>query len=186
LVKLWQQRDPDLLRILLLPGLMGIGLGWLLFGMLSPQTVSAIVGTLTLVFLAQRFLFPPTASGTVAPPALGRVLALTSGFSSFISHAGSPPIAAYLLPMRLEARRMAGTSAVFFATINLAKVVPYASLGLVDLRNMLTSLVLLPLAPVGVWVGVWALRHIDNTWFYRLAYGFMGLTGCKLLWDGLR
>jgi uncharacterized protein len=186
LVKLWRERDTALLRILLIPGLMGIGLGWLLFGTLSPQTVSAIVGALTLVFLAQRFLFVPCASGTVAPPFIGRILALTSGFSSFISHAGSPPIAAYLLPMRLDPRRMAGTSAVFFAAINLSKVIPYATLGLVDLRNVLTSLVLLPLAPVGVWLGLWALRRIDNTWFYRIAYGFMGLTGCKLLWDGLR
>jgi uncharacterized protein len=88
--------------------------------------------------------------------------------------------------MRLDPRRMAGTTAVFFAAINLSKVLPYASLDLVDLRNLLTSLVLLPLAPLGVVLGVWALKRIDSTWFYRLAYSFMGLTGCKLLWDGLR
>jgi uncharacterized protein len=185
LVKLWRLRDPALLRVLMVPGRLGIGLGWLLFGLLSHSTVSAVVGALTLLFLAQRFLFPPRAEGTIAPPFVGRTLALTSGFTSFISHAGSPPISAYLLPMRMDPRRLAGTSAVFFAAINLAKVVPYASLGLVDLRNLLTSLVLAPLAPLGVAIGMWALRRIDGTWFYRLAYGFMGLTGCKLLWDGV-
>jgi uncharacterized membrane protein YfcA len=86
--------------------------------------------------------------------------------------------------MGLEPRRMAGTSAVYFAAINAAKVLPYATLGLVDLRNMLTSLVLLPLAPLGVWLGVRALRRIDSTWFYRLAYIGMALTAGKLLWDG--
>jgi uncharacterized protein len=186
LQQLWRERDAALLRILILPGLLGIALGWVLFGVLSTQTVSAIVGALTLLFLLQRLLFPPTAAGSVAPPMVGRALAVISGFTSFIAHAGSPPIQAYLLPMRLDPRRVAGTSAVFFASINLSKVVPYASLGLVDLRNLLTSLVLLPLAPLGVWLGVRVLKRMSNTWFYRLAYAGMGVSGVKLLWDGLR
>jgi uncharacterized protein len=183
--QLWRERDTSLLRVLLLPGLLGIALGWLLFGLLSAKTVSAVVGALTLAFLAQRLLFPPKAGSSVAPPPLGRLLAAISGFTSFVAHAGGPPISAYLLPMRLEPLRMAGTTAVFFAVINASKVMPYATLGLVDLRNLLTSLVLLPLAPLGVWIGVKAIRRVDSTWFYRLAYGFMGLTGLKLLWDGL-
>ena len=186
LQQLWRERDASLLRILIVPGLLGIVLGWVLFGLLSPQMVSGVVGALTLLFLAQRLLFPPKVEGSVASPMVGRALAVTSGFTSFISHAGGPPIAAYLLPMRLDPRRLAGTSAVYFAVINVSKVVPYATLGLVDLRNVLTSLVLLPLAPLGVWLGIWALKRVDNTWFYRLAYGFMAVTGVKLLWDGLR
>jgi uncharacterized protein len=122
----------------------------------------------------------------VAPPLVGRALAVTSGFASFIAHAGGPPISAYLLPMRLDPKRLAGTMAVFFAAINFSKLVPYATLGLLDASNLLTSLVLLPLAPLGVWLGIRALQRVDATWFYRLAYGIMGLTGFKLLWDGLR
>ena len=66
------------------------------------------------------------------------------------------------------------------------KVLPYAALGLIDLRNMLTSAVLLPLAPLGVWVGVKLVRRIDPTWFYRLVHLGMLLSGGKLLWDGLQ
>ncbi len=186
LQQLWRERDAALLRILILPGLLGIALGWVLFGLMSAKAVSGVVGALTLLFLAQRLLFPPKAAGSVAPPLLGRALAMTSGFTSFIAHAGGPPISAYLLPMRLDPRRLAGTTAVFFAVINASKVLPYATLGLVDLRNLLTSLVLLPLAPLGVWIGIRALQRVDSTWFYRLAYSFMGLTGFKLLWDGLK
>ena len=61
-----------------------------------------------------------------------------------------------------------------------------AALGLIDLRNMGTALVLMPLAPLGVWAGVWLVRRVDSTWFYRLAYGGMAATGIKLLWDGVR
>jgi hypothetical protein len=36
-----------------------------------------------------------------------------------------------------------------------------------------------------VWLGVWLTKRIPSTWFYRVAYSGMGLTGLKLLWDGL-
>ena len=48
------------------------------------------------------------------------------------------------------------------------------------------AIVLLPLAPVGVWIGVMMARRISPVVFYRVLYLGMFLTGCKLLWDGLR
>ena len=48
---------------------------------------------------------------------------------------------------------------------------------------MATSLVLLPLAPLGVWIGVRMARRISPTLFYRLISVGMLLTGCKLVWD---
>lgn len=186
LQRLWRERDPALVRVLIPAGLFGIVIGWLLFGVLAPKTVSAVVGGLTLLFLAQRLLFPPSKDGQVLPNGVGRVLAVASGFTSFIAHAGSPPIAAWLLPMRMAPLRLAGTTAVFFAAINASKIPPYAALGLIDLRNMLTSLVLLPLAPLGVWIGVGLTRRVSSVLFYRMAYAGMGLTGLKLLWDGLK
>lgn len=186
LQQLWRQQDRALLRLLLPAGLIGIGVGTALFGVLSGKTVSAVVGALTLLFLAQRLFFPPTAEAAVPSKPLGFVLGMASGFTSFVSHAGGPPISAYVLPLRLPPITMAATVAVFFAVVNLTKCVPYAWLGLFDLRNLATSLVLMPLAPVGVWLGVWLTRRIDPAWFYRLAYTGMFLAGAKLLYDGLR
>jgi len=51
---------------------------------------------------------------------------------------------------------------------------------------MLTALLLMPLAPLGVWAGVWLTKRVSPALFYRLAYTGMFLTGVKLLWDGLR
>jgi len=186
LLQLWPQRDRALLRLLLPAGLLGTVVGTVLFGVLSGKTVAAVVGGLTLLFLAQRLLFPPHVDAPPPSKRLGFVLGIASGFTSFVAHAGSPPISAYVLPLRLPPLSFAATMAVFFAAVNLSKWIPYAWLGLIDLRNMSTSLVLLPLAPVGVWLGVWLTRRIASTWFYRLAYSGMFLTGAKLLWDGLR
>lgn len=189
--QLWRERDRALLALMVPAGLVGIGIGWLLFGLMSPKTVSAVVGVLTLLFLAHRLALDVwrrrQASAARPPPsrAVGRIAAAASGFTSFVVHAGGPPYGAYVLPLRLEPLRMAATSAVYFAALNAAKWIPYAALGLLDVRNLTTSLVLLPLAPLGVWAGVWALRRIDARWFYRLAYVGMALAGGKLLWDGV-
>lgn len=185
LQQLWRERDAALLRLLMVPGLLGVVVGTLLFGVLSGKTVAGVVGALTLAFLAQRLLFPPRADAPPPPRWLGRLLATASGFTSFVAHAGSPPLNAYLLPLRLRPMHYAATMAVFFAAINLAKWLPYAWFGLIDRTNMFTSLLLMPLAPLGVWLGVRLARRIDRAWFYRVAYSGMFLTGAKLLWDGL-
>jgi uncharacterized membrane protein YfcA len=186
LQQLWREADRALLRLLLPAGLIGTVVGTLSFGLLSTQAVAGIVGALTLLFLAQRLAFPPRADAPSPSRRLGFALGIASGFTSFVAHAGSPPISAYVLPLKLAPIRFAATMAVFFAAVNLSKWLPYAWLGLIDGRNMATSLVLAPLAPVGVWLGVWLTRRIAAVWFYRLAYIGMALTGAKLLFDGLR
>jgi len=79
-----------------------------------------------------------------------------------------------------------GTTVIFFAVINAVKLVPYVWLGLFDTRNLLTSLALAPLAPFGIWLGVWLMRRISQNAFYRVAYTMLTLVGMKLLWDGAR
>ena len=186
LQQLWRERDRALLRQLLGAGLLGVVVGWVLFGVLSTKAVSGLVGALTLLFLAQRLMFPPSPQAPPLPRWAAFGLAVTSGFTSFVVHAGSPPLNVYLLPLRLPPVRFAATSAVFFAAINLAKWLPFAALGLIDRTNLSTSLLLLPLAPLGVWLGVWLTRRIRPRWFYLVAYTGMFATGSKLLWDGLR
>jgi len=183
---LWRDCDRALLRRLLPAGLLGIVIGWALFGLLSPRTVAALVGVITLVFLAIRTLFPPRADAPAPPSALGWACGGLSGFTSFVAHAGGPPLGFYLLPLKLSPLRFSATSAVFFATVNAAKWLPYSLLGLIDSGNMATSVLLAPLAPVGVWLGLRVVRHLPVRWFYRLFSLGMLATGLKLVWDGLR
>jgi uncharacterized membrane protein YfcA len=178
--------DWPLLRFLLPWGLVGIVIGTLLFKLLEAKLVAGIVGGFTLVFLAQRLLFPPKADSPPPPRWLGAILTATSGFTSFVAHAGGPPVNAYMIPLQLSPIRFTATMAFFFFVINLAKWLPYAWLGLLDWRNFVTSLVLLPIAPIGVWVGVRLARRISQVLFYRILYLGMFLTGIKLLSDVFR
>lgn len=175
--------DKTLLKFMIPFGLLGTLIGALLFKLLAAPVVAGVVGVLTLLFLAQRLLFPPHADSVPPPRWLGGVLVTAGGFTSFVAHAGGPPITAYVLPLKLSPLVFAATMSWFFFFINLAKWAPYAWLGLLDWRNLATSIMLLPLAPVGVWIGVRLARRIDPKLFYRLIYLGLGLTGSKLVWD---
>lgn len=177
--------DRQLLKFLIPFALIGTIIGALLFKLLDAKVVAGLVGAFTLLFLVQRLLFPPKPDSPPPPRWLGALLSITTGFTSFIAHAGGPPISAYVIPLRLSPIKFTATMAFLFFVINLSKWIPYAWLGLLDMRNMSTSLVLLPLAPIGVLIGVRIARRVSQVLFYRLLYGGMFLTGCKLLWDGL-
>ena len=183
---LWRERDGPLLKLLVPAGLVGTLIGWALFSLLAATTVAAVVGALTLLFLAVRLLNPPSEAAPAPRRWLGRVLAATSGFTSFVAHAGGPPIGFYVLPLKLAPLQFTATMAVFFAAINAAKWLPYAWLGLIDTGGLLTSLVLAPLAPLGVWLGVRIVKVVPQALFYRLVHTGLALTGAKLLWDGVR
>ena len=176
--------DKRLLKFLIPCGLLGTLIGTLLFKLIAVQLVAGVVGIITLAFLAQRLLFPPSKDAPPPPRWLGAILTTVSGFTSFVAHAGGPPFNAYMIAQRLQPIVFTATAAYFFFFINLSKWIPYAWLGLLDLRNFATSLVLLPFAPLGVWIGVRIARKIQPTLFYRIVYGGMFLTGCKLVWDG--
>jgi uncharacterized membrane protein YfcA len=45
---------------------------------------------------------------------------------------------------------------------------------------------LLPLAPVGVWLGLRLGKRISPATFYRLLNLGLFATGLKLLWDGVK
>jgi len=180
------RRDVDwrLFRFLVPFALLGTLIGTLLFKWMDPRLVAGLVGALTLLFLAQRLLFPPRPDAPPPPRWLGGVLTVISGFTSFIAHAGGPPLNAYLIPLKLKPIVFTATVAFLFFLVNLSKWIPYAWLGLLDMQQMATAVVLMPFAPLGVWVGVFLARRIQPVLFYRLVYAGMFLTGVKLVWDG--
>ena len=101
---------------------------------------------------------------------------MVSGFTSFMAHAGGPPLNVYLLPQGLEKRLFAGTAEVFFMFVNWMKLVPYALLGQFHTGNLTTLL-----APAGIWLGVWLQSRVSD----RVFYGLLLVTGLKLGYDGV-
>jgi hypothetical protein len=73
----------------------------------------------------------------------------------------------------------------FFFAINWLKLGPYAWLGQLDGSNLITSLALAPIAPLGIWLGAHLHRRIDEGWFFRVIYASLIVIGTKLIYDGV-
>ncbi len=182
----WDRRN----LVLMLPGaLAGITLGALTFRYLSDDGVRLIVGTVALGFVVWNWAGPKllkrASDHRTQPGPAGMFWAGISGFTSFVAHAGGPPVHVYLLPQRMDKTLYMGTLVVFFTAVNYTKLVPYGLLGQLSANNLGTALVLMPLAPLGIWLGVRFHRMLSESLFYSLCFIFLSLTGVKLIWDGL-
>jgi uncharacterized membrane protein YfcA len=91
----------------------------------------------------------------------------------------------YLFPQKLDKLTLIGTMAVFFTVMNYVKLVPYSLLGALHMEQLMTSLLLMPLAPIGVKLGRLLLDKINQKIFYRYIYIVLFLSGIKLCYDGL-
>lgn len=164
--------------------ILGIGIGWALAGFVTDNAVRIIVGVIAIAFPLYNWFGPKSGLAAIKDSKLaGHLAGALAGFTSFIAHAGGPPFQAYAIPQGLPHRIYAGSAVMFFLVVNAVKLVPYAALGQLDASNLMTSAVLLPIAPIGVLLGVWLTKRIDGVLFYRIMYGLIFLTGLKLLWD---
>ena len=186
-VGLWAYRGAfsrENMRVILAGGIAGVVLGALTFRYFDDAWMRVLLGVIAIAFVLQRLAGPREAPPTRPSTPRGLFWSAFSGLTSTIAHAGGPPLSVYLLPQRLDKRVMVGTTVIFFAVINAVKLVPYAWLGLFDARNLSTSLVLAPLAPLGIFLGVFLMKRMSDALFYRVCYGLVLVVGLKLLWDG--
>ena len=184
---LWAYRgrySAENLRLILAGGMAGIGIGAITFRYFDEAWIRAMLGAMSLAFVAHRYLRRDERKPAGRSAARGLFWSAASGLTSTIAHAGGPPLSVYLLPQRLEKSVLVGTTVIFFAAVNAVKVLPYAWLGLFDARNLATSAALIPLAPLGIWLGVRLMRRLSERTFYRVCYAILLVVGAKLLWDG--
>ena len=192
-VHAWRGRwSKQHLRILLPGMLVGIALGGLLFGMLPAHMIRLIVGLIAVLFslnkgfnlserLAQRLAMGKRTPGPVA----GAICGMFSGLTSTLAHSGGPPFAIYIYSQRLDKSLIVATSAIFFCIGNYLKLVPYYFLGQLNLNNLSTSLLFAPLAPLGVWLGLWLHKRVSERAFFQISYSLLFLSGSKLIWDAM-
>ncbi len=187
----WRYRrdwDGPTLRILIPGALIGIVIGGLTFSIMNADMIRIIVGAMAIYFVG-NYWFVQRRNRQLEPRGhnslKGGLLGAASGFTSFIAHAGGPPLSQYLFPLRLEKTVLVGTSVMFFIIVNYVKLIPYAWLGQLSFENLKMSLYLLPFAPIGVWLGIWMHNRVSNVLFYVICYGLLFLVGIKLFVEGM-
>src|SRR5271154_2219732 len=175
------------LKVLLPGSVLGVGAGWVFARYLSNAAIELTVGSIALVFVLNMWVGSwlrayrgrPPAIARRPHPAMGVVWGALSAFTSTLVQVGAPPFQIHKLPH-------VGTTVIFFAILNLMKIVPYFALGQFSPRNLVTSAILLPLAVATNFLGIWLVTKTPTERFYRIAYLLMLLIAVALLWQGLR
>jgi uncharacterized membrane protein YfcA len=186
--RFWRQWVWPELRVLVPASLVGIGVGTLLFGFMSPAIVRLVVGLVAVVFtlhywLSLRNTHPEAQSDF--PESIGLAAAGAAGFTSFVAHAGGPPLNMYLLRRSLNRTEYVATAVFFFTVVNYVKLIPYGWLGQFDTTNLLTAVILSPLAPIGIELGHYLHQRVSDRFFYRMMYVMLFVVGLKLVYDGV-
>ena len=136
-----------------------------------------------------------------------------AGFTSFIAHAGGPPVGVFLLQQKLDKTIFQATTVFFFTFVNFVKLIPYSMMGQFNGDILWVSLIFLPLAPIGMIIGIKLHHRVSPSLFYLiclffvilcysllffvilcysllffviLCYSLLFLTGIKLIFDWLR
>ena len=161
------------LKVLLPGSVFGVGAGWLFASYLSNATIELTVGSIALVFVLHKWLGMWLRAYLGHPPAKrsGRIRPWASSgarcprFTSTLVQVGAPPFQIHMLPQRLDKFTLVGTTVIFFAILNLMKIVPYFALGQFSPRNLVTSAILLPLAVVTNFLGIWLVSKTPTERF---------------------
>ncbi len=166
----------------------GILLGYLFAASVSADAVLAMVGFIAILFGAHRLRKDRlgTAAASTSPGWVGALFGIATGFTSQIAHAGQPIWQMWVLPRGLSREMLVGTTAAFFALANWIKVPAYLALGQFTHENLLTALVLLPVATASTLAGVWLVRRISPERFFTAIYWLMITVGIVLVWKALR
>jgi uncharacterized protein len=107
-----------------------------------------------------------------------------AGFTSTLSQAGGPPFQVYVLPQRMPKLTLVGTYTIYFAVLNVLKIVPYFALGQFSTANLASSIVLLPVAVAANFLGIWLVRRTPTGLFYQIAYVLIFLISLELIRSG--
>jgi uncharacterized membrane protein YfcA len=181
----WSKKD----LAWILPALVvGIGLGYFFFTRVNPHLVAAFIGGITLLFTAYWFLMGRLAKTSHRPPSpwLASAAGVASGFTTFVAHAGGPPVNMYLLKRGLDKSVYTGTNLAIFMLGNFLKLFPYGALAYAKPATWIAALVLAPAAPFGVWLGVHLHRRLEQNTLYFWCYLLLAGAAAKLLFDALR
>lgn len=181
----WGVFDRRALQLLLPGAVVGIAIGYYTAGAMNDDHMRILIGALSLLFGSQSLIRQHSRPKSQHEPVSASVFGALAGFTSFSIHAGGPPFAMYLMPRKLTPLLYAGTAGIFFAVVNAIKLVPYSMLGQFTASNMLYSLILVPLAPLGVKLGHYLVKRSNPVSYYNVISFFLVVVGVKLLWDGI-
>ena len=198
LLSIWQYRKLfsfRLIKPLLVPTAVGIALGSVLLAYIhgrDAQLVNALVRleigveSVVLVGLHWYRQWRDDEHRLMREPARSIVAGTYTGISTTVAHAAGPVVAMYLLPLKPERRTFVGTTALFFAMANTAKLPTYYFAGQFDRTEPSFIVKFLPCVLAGALAGFWLVKRMTDLSYLRFVYYATFSIGAYLVADGTR
>ncbi len=172
---LWAyRRHADLRTLLRLAPAVVVGLvaGAVFLAFASDAGVRRMIAIILLVVVAvtlwrrrsQRQTEPGRRSHRVAAGVYGTL----GGFTTMVANAAGPVMSMYFIAGRFPIKAFLGTTAWFFAIVNIAKLPFSIGLGLITHEGLLVDLVLVPVVVAAAFVGRWIAGRISQKIFERV------------------
>ena len=181
-----KEYDFETLKLMVPFAAIGIFIGSLTFTFFSEELLKFIIGLMGFLFAGHYFFFKKNKEAKSDKNFLkGGVCSSIAGFTSFCVHAGGTPTSLYLLPLRMKKEIYVGTRIIFFACLNLFKLPLYINLSMTNFETFKQSLILFPVALLGILIGYKLLKIIEEKLFYNILYTLIFITSTKLLYDYL-
>ncbi len=184
-------KDWDKIMRIYIPAIIGIVLGacvWWLVGKQGVERygvpIKRFVGVIAVLFafyIVAREASMAWAERHRPGPIAAWTAGISAGFTSTIAHAAGPIVSLYMFAQGMGKSLFVGTVAWTFTLINLTKLPFYISVGLVDFHVLRFDLVLVPLIPIGSWLGHWMHFRVSERAFNRVIMVLTLVAGIQLL-----
>jgi uncharacterized membrane protein YfcA len=176
--------DLSTLKLMVPFAAIGVVIGSLTFSYFSENLLKFIIGLMGFLFAGHYFFLKKNKEAKSEKNFLkGGICSTISGFTSFCVHAGGTPVSIYLLPLRLKKEIYVGTRIIFFTFMNLIKLPFYINLSMTNFVTFKQSVVLFPVAFIGILIGYKLLKVIDEKLFYNILYALILVSSTKLIFD---
>ncbi len=178
----WKTWDMHYIRLMLPAAIPGIIVGTFLLARLDNITLRHILGVFTLIFVIYRIASNRLKVLNYHPRDWhGYLGGAASGLGSALANNGGPPFTAYLLLQELSPEAFVGTATLFFAVVNLIKLPGLISAGLMDFSQLLGVIWVLPVIPIGVFIGRLVIGRINKVAFEWFMLAVLTLASYMLL-----
>jgi uncharacterized membrane protein YfcA len=167
------------------PTVVGIIVAYLSMDHLDDQQVKSGMGIIIFTMIALIILKKKLKNSSTLFQQQGHAPALITGFlvgiATMFANAAGPIAAIYFIALGMNKDTFIGTRAWFFLLINALKIPFSFSLGLIHGQSLLLNLKALPFIGLGIFVGIYLTRRINQIWFARIVLILACVSALKMM-----
>jgi hypothetical protein len=179
----WRNWNVRLVWLLIPGAVVGVTIGTYFITNAPTRTLQIALGVIVLLFAVYK-IFEKRILGLFHYQPRdwhGMVAGTITGFSSALAHTGGPPVSVYLLMQDIPPGVFNATAAIFFLILNWIKVPYYWYAGLFNFQLLWQVAWILPLVPIGVWLGKQFSNKVNKETFDQVMVALLVIASILLI-----